>query len=401
VWVDSISSNALITPADISRPENFPWVAVFEKRLLEDVKDNERFDKKARQALIGSAPFVHADSGSIFDYGQMEENDSKIAYLLKIHDKKSQKYYIFSESSLLFEENDSLQVDGKLPFEFITLNEDSDNFWGISIGQMIESAQEEINLTKRILYQLRKNNLLKFLYLKNAFKESSLNRLLSMDIEDIGIGVPVDGEHIEAIQQAFYILESTPNTIGMSRDMQFLETEAGAGVNLGVNQTGSYSGKHNVSAQEASIVNRYNELGAAAYKSIVADVISKILERYSTYIFRYWQGSKTTMLDNQPQEYKGHELMGDYDISVDVADYEPVNNEQRKTDMLQLAQVLLQDPMFNSNPQVAFTFRKYLMEQFGWTLPEVTNLFPAASNVPQEVQTASPEAITPQMMEGI
>jgi hypothetical protein len=379
VWVDYIPTSNVVVPAEIAKPENFQWVAYFDRRNLEDVQENPRFLKKARKELKGSnMPLSQDVSESIFSYDTSGSKE-RTCYLMKVHDLKSGKVYIFSENQLLYEEEDRLQDKGKLPFEFIQLVEDSEHFWGISVGQVIENLQEEINETKAILRALRKSNILKFLYLKGALQDKDLNDMLSRDVQDIGIGVGISPEHVDSIAQAVQLFQVNPNTINLLRETQGLEQDTKDVMSLGTNQSGQYSGKHNVSAREAGFVNRYNELGIEDYKDTVADAIEGILSRYATYVFKYWtlQRSIKVALADQDivEKFTGSDLLGEYAIKVEVADYQPNSDEQRKNEMMQISQMMLQDPVLNADMNRAVMFRKYLLEAFGWKHPDIAALF--------------------------
>jgi hypothetical protein len=392
VWVDFIPTPNLVVPAEISKPENFQWIASFDRRNLEDVITNERFGKDKKKLTGSHMPFTD-DNKSIFGYDTSTSKE-KTCYLIKVHDLKTRKVYVFSERFLLYEEEDRLQEKGKLPFEFIQIIEDSENFWGISIGQLIESLQEEVNETKVILRALRKSNIFKFLYLKGAVQEKDLNDLLSKDAEDIGIGVGISPEHVESIAQAVQTFQASPNNVSLLREMQTLEQDSKDSVSLGQNQTGDYSGKHNVSAREAGIVNQYNQLGVDEYKGYVADAIQGILERYASYIFRYWTLERSVKVAQQDQDiierFTGTDLLGDYAVEVKVSDYAPNNNDQRKNEMMQIAQIMLNDPVMNADPMRSIMFRKYLLEQFGWSHPDVAMLF-ETQQYPQLAPQLSPE----------
>jgi hypothetical protein len=378
-WLNPVLSNNIVTPAEYSRQEDFPYIAIFALRPLEDVKADEKYIASARKELKGNSVSYMGQTKESNIFLEKTNSQNDFCVLIHVHDKRSGKYYVFSENQLLLEESDKLQIDGMLPLECILLNEDSEHFWGIAIPQILDYTQQEVNTVKSYIMQMRKCNLIKFLYLKGTMTQDNINNLLSKDISDIGIGIPIESENISHIEQAVKEFQVQPNMLGLDRDLNNLLQQAREQSNVGVNQMGAYSGKHNVSAREASVVNQYMEQTVDIYKDIVSDVIIKILKRFAAYIFQNWQSSKVVQIIGQDgkatlEEFKGTDLQADYLIDVTVADYQPTNDNSRKENGLALASMLINDPLINSNAEMALNLRKFILQQFEWTHPDSASL---------------------------
>jgi hypothetical protein len=320
--------------------------------------------------------------------------------VIRVYDKRSGSKYVFSEDQLLTEDKYTGVINEELPVDFIVFNEDPETFWGISLVQLIESHQEEANDIAKILSALRRQNMLKIMYKQGSLVDESVNNILSTEIDDIGIGIPIKGD-IDVIEQAVKVFEVSPNNIGLMRDAETVNRQARETLNIGINQMGGYNPRHNTSAREAGIVQEASNIGVAVYRDIVASTVERILGRFIFLVLQTpgeYRGIDTFMSPEDEvafESVRNADIKSEYTITIDLSDYPTPTDDSRKAEAMTLAGVLLQDPVINSNAETAVAFRQFLLEQFGWNHPQLSKLF----NIQQSNQAM--DATVQQILSGL
>ena len=362
-WAMPVLGEDVITPFGYKDPETFPWIAHMILRPLKDVQE----DQKYRNTKDLKGGFVPSTSEMLkrAHYSLMEWKDVPFCLLYEIRDKKSGKIFTICEETLLMDYEDALQIEG-LPWEFVMFNEDPEYFGGISDIKMIAAQQEEMNEISTQASSLRKFSLIKFLYQNGALKPESLDKLLSSNIEDIGIGIPVEADSLQA---AILPLQPHGLTAELQRDHAGSESIMRETLGMGSNQMGEMSPYHGKSAAEAMITNEGAEQRVDERRDHITDVLTNIIRKFNQYIIKYWTTERVTEIVGPDQKkawvtYTGDQLKGEYAVRIDAESGLPVTRGLRHEQAMKLFELLKGDPFIDQ-----IELRRMLMQPFEWIDP--------------------------------
>lgn len=376
-WTAAVLPDDIVTPWGYTNPKSLPWIAHAIIRPLEDVKQDQKYDLKARLSLKGGFSITEDKAKSSALWSVNREN---FCQLWEIRDIKRRKMIVICEDKLLLEVDDTLQIDG-MPFEFIIFNEDRESFWPISDIQQLQGQQMEMNETRLYSKKYRKNMLLKFLYSKGAITEENLDKLLSNDIEDASAGIEVNAENILSAIHA--LTPSTSMADALIREYQQLNADMRDTMGFSENQMGEFVPFHNKTAEEAGIVNEASNLRSDERRDVVADVLSAIIRKYNQYIFTFWDKPRVVEiigLDGLQYwiEYTGRELKSEYTLVINPETGQPVSRALRQ----QVAQNMF--GMFNQDPLIdQIGLRRLVMQQTDLIDPGYQNLVRVDPNAMQ------------------
>ena len=362
-WAMPVLGEDVITPFGYRDPDTFPWVAHMILRPLKDVQE----DQKYRNTKDLKGGFVPSTSEMLkrAHYSLMEWKDQPFCLLYEIRDKKSGKIFTICEETLLMEYEDALQIEG-LPWEFVMFNEDPEYFGGISDIKMIAAQQNEMNEISTQASALRKFSMIKFLYQQGAMKPESLDKLLSSDIADVGMGIEVLAESLQA---AILPLQPHGLTADLQRDHAGSESIARETLGMGANQLGEMSPYHGKSAAEAMITNEGAGQRVDERRDHITDILTNIVRKFNQYIIKYWTTERVTEIVGPNQnkywvKYTGDQLAGEYNVRIDAESGLPVTRGLRHEQAMKIFELLKGDPLIDQ-----VELRRMLLQPFEWIDP--------------------------------
>ena len=354
-WALRVMPEDIIVPWGSYDTDSLPWIAHYILRPLEDVQEDQKYNKEKTKELKGTrSPDKGGREKPQFRPRDQKDKDVTFAELWEVRDLKSKQILVFCEDQLLMSVDDVLQIEG-LPYEFIQFNDDPEYFWGIPDASILEPQQCELNEVRTQDSRHRRIALLKFLYLRGAIKPEELEKFFS---SQVGPGIAVDGESL--VNAITTLQPHTPPEL-RGEAMMILQDMAEE-LGFGSNQAGQYKGGTPPTATEAGVVEQAFDVRTDERKDIVGDVLVNIVRKWNQFIFGFWTEEKVIQIVS-PQgtpfwiKYTGDQLKGEYFLSVDPESGMPLNralkysmakdlfnqlNGDRLVDQILLRKLLLQ-----------------------------------------------------------
>jgi hypothetical protein len=278
-WFLSVHPGHFIVPAGLMNYEDTRWVANWIQRPLHDVQSDPRLKHTAN--LKASAERVTgAQNQPMLQGGDKPD----MVDLVEIRDAKFKKVILlapFATDKVLLEDDDEMQLNGRLSYYPAVFNDDDEVFWGVADSQILEPQQLELNEIRTLEMKHRRLSIAKILAKRNSLKQEEIERLLS---EDVLAVVQVDGELSD-------IETRMVSEIPMALRQAGVEVMNDVRENLGFsrNQSGNFSesgGRH--SATEAQIVAQAAEIRVDERKDMIADILVNMFEDLHKVIFDKW-----------------------------------------------------------------------------------------------------------------
>ena len=368
-WALHCRPEDVIVPWGSTDQFSLPWVAHYILRPLDDVKQDQKY--KNVENLQGTrTPRMSDGDRKSEAFRPRSERDKGITYaeLFEVTDVKSRKRYVFCEENLLLADDDVLQTEAGLPWEFLNFNMDPEYFWSIPDAHIICPQQEELNETVTQSNHHRRISMLKFLYKAGAVKKDELEKFLSGDV-----GVAVQIEDVENIQAA--IIQMQPHMPPeLQREAAYHIQSMREELGFSQNQEGAFSPYHGKTASESMIVAQSFEERNDERKDIMCDTLANIIRKWNSMIFRFWNEEKVVHLVSPEGEpywvaYTGDQLKSDYLLSVDADSGMPVTRSLKYQMSSELFKTLAGDPMTDQ-----VLLRQIFLEQFSPVDPRVPML---------------------------
>lgn len=368
-WGCRVNPDDIVTPWGYTDPDALPWIAHGIIRPLEDVKQDQKYDKIQASNLKGgfTIPEDRAKRDSIWAHG----DKNNYCLLWEIRDLKRKRIIVVCEDRLLLDAEDALQIDGS-PYEFIIFNEDPDRFWPIPDVKMFMPQQDEINDIRRYARKARKANLLKFLYRKGVITPENLDKLLSDDLDDAMAGIEVNSENI--LGEIHMLVPSGQLTDTLIRELQQADADMRDTMGFSQNQAGEFVPFHNKTATEANIVQEASSIRSDERRDIVADVLSRVMRKFNQFIFSFWDKERVAEIVGMDGlrywvSYSGVQLKGEYDLVINPETGQPVSRAMRQ----QVAQNMF--ALFNQDPLIdQIGLRRLVLQQTDLIDPGYQNL---------------------------
>ena len=361
-WALSAMPEDVIIPWGYTNPENLPWVAQRILRPLEDIKEDQKY-KNTKDLQGTKRASTEIKPQSAFE----RETDKLFAELWEIRDFRSKDIIVISEGQILLKSDDILQ-EGGLPWEFLTINEDPEFFWGIPDVYILSPQQQELNDVKTQQSKHRKIALLKFLYQKNSITEEQLEHFLS---GNVGPAVGIDAENI-----ANAIVALQPHMPQeLWKEAQIILADMTQSVGFSENQAGGYNPKGgNVTATETAEIAQGVDIRMDERKDILSDTMINIVKKWNTMIFNLWNEKRVMEIvgpygDTEWVEFTGRDISCDYKLKIDPDTGFPLTSNAKR----QLADGLM--AVYNGDPLVdQFKLRLFHLERYENLIPGVTSL---------------------------
>jgi hypothetical protein len=327
-WALRARPEDVVVPWGSQDEDSLPWVAHYILRPLDDVKQDQKYDRTKTKGLQGTrSPTMGNDVRSRDAFRPRSERDKGITYaeLWEVRDFKTKQFMTFCEDEMILSDGDALQTRGGIPWEFIIFNPDPEYFWPIPDAHIIAPQQEELNDTASQVSRHRAIALLKFLYKKGAILKEELEKALS---GNVGVAVGVEQE-VENLQNAITTLQPhiPPDLYrDMAQQIQSMREELG----FSQNQEGAFSPYHGKTATESMIVAEGFEERVDERRDITADVLVNIIRKWNWFLFDFWTEDKVIQIVTPQGEpawisYTGDQLKGEYLLSIDAESGMPIS----------------------------------------------------------------------------
>jgi hypothetical protein len=354
-WLMSVHPGNLIVPMGLSVYEDTPWVGMWIKRSLDDVKSDPRL--KNTSDLVSSS-----NKGiSSLRENKTNENPDEID-LIELRDRRTRKVLLiapFTSERVLYFGDDELQNNNRPNIYPTIFNPDDEYFWGVPDAHILESQQDEINEIRTLTMKHRRISLLKLLYKKGAIDHAEVEKLLNGDVL---AAVQVTGElsDIDTLQ-----IGDIPNAL-FDADQQ-IQQEVRDLMGFSRNQAGEYQSNksHNApTAAEARIVQAASGIRVDERRDILADALVDIFEDTNQLIFSKWSDEEVVQVmgpEGIPLwvQFKPAMLQAaKYELTVEPDSMLPETKDMRQQKAVQVYGLFKDNPLID--PQL---LTKYLLRE--------------------------------------
>lgn len=379
-WALRARPEDVVVPWGSEDPNSVPWIAHYVLRPLDDVLQDQKYKKEAKEELKGTrTPALEENKRVEFRPRHQRDKVTQFAELWEIRDWKSKQMIVLCENQVLMSVQDVLQIEG-LPWEFITFNPDPEYFWAISDVGILEPQQKELNDTRTQASRHRAIALLKFLYLQGKIDKIELDKFLSGTP-----GIAVEVKDVDNVQAAIATLQPhiPPE---LYREAQQIIQDMREELGFSQNQEGAFSPYHGKTATETMTVAQSFEDRIDERRDIVGDTIQRIVRKWNQFVFNFWTEKRVVQVTS-PQgtpfwvEYTGDQIEGEYFLNIDVESGMPISRPLK----YQMGKELME--MYGGDPLIDQTLlRQISLDSYSIIDPRVANLLAVAPGTPtQEV----------------
>lgn len=342
-WVLRCRTQNFVTPAGCEDWPSARWCAMITRRHVDDVRDDPRLKNVAD--IKEGVTTIPGMSGQMPMSGMVD--------LYEIRDKKTKRVIVIAPysntSKILLEEDDDLQMNGRLPYFPIIFNADDEWMWGLPDAHVMRAHQLERNQIATMIRAHRRISIVKMLMKRGALSPDNMAKLNSDEVNAV---VELDEDrNISDVKT----MEAADIPAGLLKAAALEDQAVQEILGLGVNQFGEYApGSSDRSATEANIVNQSAMIRTDERRDVCADVIVELVEQMNHLILNRWSDQEQIVDILGPEgaqlwvSFKPIELRSlDYDVKVDPDSSTPETREYRQQKAAMLFKTFYQDPMID------------------------------------------------------
>ncbi len=364
-WVKRIAPDTFVVPWGTEDLDDVPWVAHKIVRLLEDVKNDPRYENTKDLGGTLSHKPLPREERTLYDQDERSAADTYVA-LWEIHDVKRHRVYVVAENYDKYLRNvpDDLSIEG-LPYEAVTFNPDSDFFWGVPDALIIEPQQLEMNHARKMQALHERFSLVKLLAQRGAIKDEELDKLVDPNADPLAV-VFTEVRPNEAF--APFQAHIPPDYTLYIRE---LRQDVREQVGFSRNQMGEFDVSTRRTATEAAIVEQAASIRVDERRDALADMLENIIRKVNQMIFTFWSDDRVVDIAGPDGrvywvQFTGEEIRGEYTYKIDPESSLPVSSQTRKQEARELYMALAQNQRVNQDALL-----RHLLNQYETIDPEV------------------------------
>lgn len=345
-WFMRVSPGRFLVPTKTDVYESSRWVAEEIFRTKEDVADDERFNKEARENVRATRKMGDDNDGP------------EMVHLYEVRDLKTGKVLVLSPFSddmspsegggaNLYCDIDPLIADGRFNYFPIVFNPDDEVFWGLPDAKILEPYQLEINEIRTQTMKHRRLALVKLLVKEGVITESEIAKMLSTDVgavvkvKEIG-PTAIDKMQIANIPQDLIlagqqVMQDIRDTLGFSR-----------------NQMGEFASRRgDTTAEEVETVREATDIRIDEKRDEMAHMITRMVEKMNSILFKRWGGDQVldvvgpggakVWVRFDPRNL----TLAHYNIRVDPDTAVPKNRRAREERAVRAYEILKSNPLID------------------------------------------------------
>lgn len=404
-WFLPAHPRQIVVPSGTEDFDSARWICYECVRPKDDISDDPRLKNKEQIDSDTQNDVGTAKTGARMTPAERERIGTGTV-LWEIRDKKSGLVFVmapyvnmpkrFAGQRVLFQAEDLMQRDRRLPAYPLIFNEDDEYFWGVPDSKIIAPQQQEKNEIRTQQMFHRRASLVKILYTIGSIAPDELTKIVD---GNAAIAVAVKSLADVRVQEGVNIPQAL-----LEMD-QIVDREVQEVLGLGVNQFGEYApGSADRSATEANIVNQATMIRSDERRDACADLLTDVIDDMNYIITNQWSGEQVGYLTgpNGVQiwvSYKAQDLRGpDYSIKVDPDSSLPETKQMREQKAVQALQLLGQDPTVDHRKLVEFVLGETYGNEADFLLADLQNTSPqnpmplqqAANGMQQAFQRGAP-----------
>jgi len=377
-WAVRVMPDFFIVPFGVRSLDECPWVDHVVIRPTEDVK-NDPIYRNTSQLEGTHVEMINKDHMTNSFYKEIAK-DVDLCEIHEIRDFKRGEIKAFVpgyDKWIRPPQEDRLQLEG-LPFVDFTFNEDTEYYWGPSDVQIIEPQQLEVNESRTQAMYHRRVALIKFLIEEQRMDKDEVDKMLS---EEVGPAVFVKGPPREIVST---LQPHIPPDLNQWTEI--IRSDVRELLGHSKQQMGELPPGRRT-AREIDVVQRAHDIRMDERRDIVADALGNLIRKVNQVVFDRWdqkQVAQVVGVDGAKYwvEYNNKQIIGEYDIKVDVESMTPMTKAAKKRDILQLIQAVGKNPRANIDALMRMLMREYEWMDAMAVLPEA----PETQNGPMSAQ---------------
>lgn len=352
-WFRRVPTGQFLVPDGTMSYRDARWVGHQIERPLEDIKADERLDKKMRELVQPTRK--EGEFGSTMA--------AEVAQLIEIRDAKTRQVMVIApnvesnetDGRILFSGPDIFQ-EAELGFNLfpVIFNPDDEFFWGNPDAKILEPHQLEMNEINTQMMKHRRLSLVKLLYRQGRISEAQLTKMLS---EDVAAGVAVDGDPATAVNVMQVANIPTDLIVAKRESMQDVRETMG----FSRNQLGEFQSKRgDTTATESAIVQQNSEVRVDERRDITADVVTEMVGMMNEVLFTRWTGEQVQEVVGpggarvwvrfSPRDLR----MGHYSVRVDPDSARPRTRQSREERAFAIYTQLKANPLIDPEKLTRF-----------------------------------------------
>jgi hypothetical protein len=316
------------------------WLAQRVRRPLEEVKEDERYNKGARKRLKGDLESHGHDQRRLFRRRQ-DRDDREWITIWEFYDLSRREMCVFGEGSEEFlVDPQPVPFAGGHPYVFLPNYEVPDQFYPMGDLEAIEGLQLELNKTRSQMMQARKKFARKYLFRKRAFTKEGRDALESDKDNEL---VEVSDEN-QPFDHLIYPLQQVPLPPDLYNHSEQVEMDIGTVTGVSEYQRGQVPETRRT-ATEAAIISDSVTARAADKLAMIENCLSKVARRVVQMLQQFTEGEhvfRVVGIDgaNIWVPWDRDEISGEYDFEVEGGSTQPPNDTVRRQTAVALMQTL-------------------------------------------------------------
>ncbi len=368
-FVERVSPHDVFVDPEATKITDLKWVAQRVIRPLEDVKSDDRYDVRARNAVGGDlqVPKSWLAEDRMEEYG----DDIKRCTVWEFYDVKDGTMSVFTENGESF-----LVKPTPMPYKFghpfiMIRNYDvPDVFYPIGDLEAIEPLQRELNKTRSQLMNMRKQYARKHLYVDSVF-DAQGREALEDPTDGRMIAVNLEGSQFRSLSEVIAPLPINSVDPQLFQYSSQIEQDISTVTGVSDYQRGS-APEIRRTATEASMIQDAVNARSADKLAIIETAIAEISKNLVELARQYLTGEQVARVVGKNGKplwvpYEHDDLDGEYDFEVEAGSTMPKNEAWKQQNAMQLLQAL--GPMVGTVLDPA-AIARFVLQSFGVKNPE-------------------------------
>jgi hypothetical protein len=357
-WLLRTNPDAFLVPFGILGIDDSPWLDHVILRNTIDLR-NDPFYTNVKD--VGRTHFnaMYATKNNESFYNDID-NEIDITEMHEIRDmsRGEVQTLVFGTQAnhrvIRKAEHDPMQIDGP-PFVDFTFNEDPEYYWNPSDAALLEPQQLELNDARTQAMRLRRLLLSRILVDEGMISDEEIAKMVGPMPDAV---VRIKGTPNASFTQLNHHI---PQDLLQWTNAIVDDVEGLTGI--GKNQQGGFAGAR-TTATEVSQVAAGANLRLSERRDIVGDAIGRASRKTLQTIFKFWDQERVVeVVGIEGAKYwvsvTPSQLKHEYNLKVDVESLTPMSKEAKKRDILNVLQVVGNNPRVNVDYLMNLLLREY------------------------------------------
>lgn len=362
-----------ISPFDMfvdpeARPDNIRWVAQRFYRSKEEVEADPKFKGIKLDINANSLKSIARENGeNLMALEETDDEQFQRVEMFEYWDIQKQKVYIIATGT------DKILYENKFPkfgfpYEYFALEEDIDEFYGMSPVSKIESLAQELNNTRTQLLNHRKRMKSVILYDPELITKDDMTSITQSDDMSL-VAVKDLATRMDGGGQAFTVLETPRIPADLYNTTNLIKQDIRETIAMPEYSMGNAVEGVNTAYEASVIMNAMKMRTDDKMKSInylcksVADKHIQIIKH------KYKEKVEIPYLDEKGEMafryIKATEMRGSFDVDINVEEGIPENAMVRREQELRFFELFAQHPNFDDVELAREVFEAYGKKNFG------------------------------------